>query len=114
MATWFCLPTFYKTCLPGSCANSNDATEDAAYSYSHHYLTKTTMATEIDEDSELSSPSGGFLGRLFESCASDPRGSVHRGWGVSLIFVLLFFVIAVIESKLAGFGFLDESFQNYR
>lgn len=41
----------------------------------------------------------GFLNRAFASCADDPRGSVHRAWGVSLIFVILYFVISVVESK---------------
>lgn len=41
----------------------------------------------------------GLLGRVFHSCADDPRGSVHRAWGVSLIFVILYFVISIIESE---------------
>lgn len=39
------------------------------------------------------------LSRMFGSCASDPKGSVHRAWGISLLFVVLYFVVAVIESE---------------
>eukprot|EP00339_Tiarina_fusa_P019536 CAMPEP_0117042068 /NCGR_PEP_ID=MMETSP0472-20121206/29326_1 /TAXON_ID=693140 ORGANISM="Tiarina fusus, Strain LIS" /NCGR_SAMPLE_ID=MMETSP0472 /ASSEMBLY_ACC=CAM_ASM_000603 /LENGTH=183 /DNA_ID=CAMNT_0004753223 /DNA_START=64 /DNA_END=615 /DNA_ORIENTATION=+ len=53
------------------------------------------MATEI-EDTAIS-PKGGILGKLFSSCAPDPRGSVHRAWGISLLFVVLYFVLAIIE-----------------
>jgi hypothetical protein len=43
--------------------------------------------------------SGGILGKLFSSCAGDPRGSVHRAWGISLLFVVVYFVIAILESE---------------
>ena len=39
------------------------------------------------------------LARMFGSCASDPKGSVHRAWGISLLFVVVYFAVAVIESK---------------
>eukprot|EP00525_Craspedostauros_australis_P001867 CAMPEP_0198118820 /NCGR_PEP_ID=MMETSP1442-20131203/23204_1 /TAXON_ID= /ORGANISM="Craspedostauros australis, Strain CCMP3328" /LENGTH=199 /DNA_ID=CAMNT_0043777143 /DNA_START=461 /DNA_END=1057 /DNA_ORIENTATION=+ len=40
----------------------------------------------------------GILHRLFTSCASDPRGSVHRAWGITLVFLVIYFVIAVTET----------------
>ena len=40
-----------------------------------------------------------LLGRMFGSCASDPKGSVHRAWGISLLFVVVYFVVAIIESE---------------
>jgi len=43
------------------------------------------------------------LSKLFASCAGDPRGSVHRAWGVSLIFVILYFVLAIVESEFRCF-----------
>lgn len=46
----------------------------------------TTMATRI-------------LDRVFSSCDDDPKGSVHRAWGVSLIFVVLYFIVSVMESE---------------
>jgi len=39
------------------------------------------------------------LGRMFTSCAADPTGSVHRAWGISLIFVVLYFAVAMVESE---------------
>ena len=60
------------------------------------------MTTEIDGDGAFSSPKGGILGKLFDSCAADPRGSVHRAWGISLLFVVLYFCLAIIECKFSG------------
>uniref|UniRef100_A0A7S1ZUY8 Uncharacterized protein n=1 Tax=Trieres chinensis TaxID=1514140 RepID=A0A7S1ZUY8_TRICV len=39
----------------------------------------------------------GLMGAMFTSCEADPRGSVHRAWGVSLIFIVMFFVVAIAE-----------------
>lgn len=41
----------------------------------------------------------GFMGRLFSSCSGDPKGSVHRAWGLTLIFLVAFFVVSMFESK---------------
>lgn len=41
--------------------------------------------------------SNGILNKLFESCAPDPRGSVHRAWGISLLFVVLYFSLSIFE-----------------
>jgi hypothetical protein len=71
---------------------------------------KTTMsADEEDSANKMSggnnafeegmSRASGFLDKAFRSCAADPKGSVHRAWGISLIFVLLYFVMSVIESE---------------
>jgi hypothetical protein len=54
------------------------------------------MATEIEG---TSSPGQGILSKLFSSCSSDPRGSVHRVWGISLLFVVLYFIVAIFESE---------------
>ena len=40
-----------------------------------------------------------ILGKMFSSCAADPKGSVHRAWGISLLFVVMYFVVAIIESE---------------
>lgn len=47
----------------------------------------------------------GILKKLFSSCAPDPRGSVHRAWGISLLFVVLYFALSIFESKLKAFVF---------
>lgn len=46
----------------------------------------------------------GVLTKIFSSCQDDPKGSVHRAWGMSLIFILLLFVMSFLEStwKTAG------------
>ena len=51
---------------------------------------------------DVDAPSGsnkGLLSKMFASCAPDPRGSVHRAWGVSLLFVVLYFSLSIFESK---------------
>jgi hypothetical protein len=40
-----------------------------------------------------------LLDRLFSSCAGDPKGSVHRAWGLSLLFILGYFIMSIVESK---------------
>lgn len=50
----------------------------------------------MDEDNE-SATTRGPLTLLFKSCASDPRGTVHRAWSCSLAFIVIFSIIAVIE-----------------
>ena len=59
------------------------------------------MASDnIDDNDDLPSiGSNGVLDRLFRSCSADPRGSVHRAWGISLLFVVLYFALAIVESK---------------
>jgi len=47
----------------------------------------------------MASSASNILDRVFSSCAKDPKGSIHRAWGISLIFVIIFFVIAVFESE---------------
>jgi hypothetical protein len=55
-----------------------------------------TTSTYLDRGVESAN---GFLSKLFSSCSEDPKGSVHRAWGISLIFVVLFFIVSVIESE---------------
>lgn len=42
---------------------------------------------------------GSVMSRVFSSCSDDPKGSVHRAWGVSLIFLVLYFILSIVESK---------------
>ena len=39
-----------------------------------------------------------FMTRVFGSCSDDPKGSVHRAWGLTLIFLVMFFVASLFES----------------
>ncbi len=43
------------------------------------------------------SAADGVLTKVFTSCAADPRGSVHRAWGVSLIFIIVYFSLSIVE-----------------
>ena len=55
------------------------------------------MTTEIDDG--FLGGKNGILTKAFLSCASDPQGSVHRAWGISLLFVVIYFIAAIIESE---------------
>jgi hypothetical protein len=44
----------------------------------------------------------GILHKIFGSCAADPRGSVHRAWGISLLFVVVYFSLSIFESKFGS------------
>jgi hypothetical protein len=39
-----------------------------------------------------------MMDKLFASCSGDPKGSVHRAWGLSLLFVLGYFIFSIFES----------------
>ena len=41
----------------------------------------------------------GILSKMFSSCAEDPQGSVHRAWGITLLFIVIFFVMAFVEGE---------------
>jgi len=66
---------------------------------------KRTMveATESDDDGTISSRTvqqrvDSCLSKMFESCEEDPKGSVHRSWGVTLVMMVFFFVVSIFES----------------
>ena len=62
---------------------------------------------DIPDDEDEHNDKDSLLSKLFSSCADDPKGSVHRAWGVSLIFLVVYFVLAVLESKCYSYeGFL--------
>jgi len=80
------------------------------YLYHHHHqqqqqqnITQNMPATaEMDDvsvDDYTTAQPGGILSKLFRSCAAEPRGSVHRAWGISLLFVVLYFIMSVLESE---------------
>lgn len=52
----------------------------------------------MDVDTPTSTQrSYGILNKMFASCAPDPRGSVHRAWGISLLFVVMYFSLSIFE-----------------
>eukprot|EP00544_Gedaniella_sp_CCMP2646_P013550 CAMPEP_0202490706 /NCGR_PEP_ID=MMETSP1361-20130828/8029_1 /ASSEMBLY_ACC=CAM_ASM_000849 /TAXON_ID=210615 /ORGANISM="Staurosira complex sp., Strain CCMP2646" /LENGTH=176 /DNA_ID=CAMNT_0049120645 /DNA_START=29 /DNA_END=559 /DNA_ORIENTATION=- len=38
-----------------------------------------------------------MMDKLFASCSGDPKGSVHRAWGLTLLFVLGYFIFSIFE-----------------
>jgi hypothetical protein len=75
-------------------------------SHSSQHSTHTTIMNTGGDDETTSTyldrgveSANGFLTKMFSSCSEDPKGSVHRAWGISLIFVVVFFIVSVIESE---------------
>ena len=40
-----------------------------------------------------------ILKKIFSSCENDALGSVHRAWAVTVLFMVLFFIVAIIEGE---------------
>lgn len=41
-----------------------------------------------------------ILRKLFASCEDDALGSVHRAWAVTVLFMVVFFVVSIIEGEM--------------
>ena len=58
-----------------------------------------------DETTAVSTENGGkrkgnpILKKLFASCEDDALGSVHRAWAVTVLFMVVFFIVSIIEGK---------------
>jgi hypothetical protein len=71
----------------------------------------TTYADETLDDTygNTSTINGGgkkanpILKRLFQTCESDALGSVHRAWAVTVLFMIIFFIVAIIEGERVFF-----------
>jgi len=55
-----------------------------------------TASMDVDTPTSTQQ-SYGILNKMFASCAPDPRGSVHRAWGISLLFVVMYFSLSIFE-----------------
>mmetsp|Transcript_11764 Transcript_11764/g.18052 ORF Transcript_11764/g.18052 Transcript_11764/m.18052 type:complete len:185 (-) Transcript_11764:423-977(-) len=73
----------------------------------------TTYADETVDDTYASTYNGNstvtsgkkenpILKRLFATCEQDALGSVHRAWAVTVLFMVLFFIVAIIEANQIG------------
>lgn len=56
-----------------------------------------TVGTYTLDGSAVGAPNP-VLKRLFASCNDDPHGSVHRAWAVTVLFMILFVIIACVEA----------------
>jgi hypothetical protein len=95
--------SFWKYNLPDNTHRSSKQSTTRSCLLSHHFsIQKNNMA---DHDAGSDGGAGevpeknGILSTMFSSCAPDPRGSVHRAWGISLLFVVLYFILSIFESK---------------
>jgi hypothetical protein len=71
------------------------------HSYTMAGSSALPVPTDDDDDDDIldeSSRGESILSKVFASCAGDPKGSVHRAWGVSLIFLVIYFILSIFES----------------
>jgi hypothetical protein len=47
-----------------------------------------------------------ILTKLFMTCENDALGSVHRAWAVTVLFMVVFFIVAIIEGEFCVFYIL--------
>lgn len=40
-----------------------------------------------------------ILKKMFATCEDDALGSVHRAWAVTVLFMIVFFIVAIIEGQ---------------
>lgn len=52
-----------------------------------------------DDDGGAAAWANRILGKVFGSCSDDPKGAVHRAWGLSLVLVLVYFTLSIFESE---------------
>mmetsp|Transcript_14159 Transcript_14159/g.18456 ORF Transcript_14159/g.18456 Transcript_14159/m.18456 type:complete len:209 (+) Transcript_14159:135-761(+) len=58
------------------------------------------MATQSVADDETyygEATTTGILNRVFDSCSDNPKASIHRAWGLTLLFLLFFFILSIVE-----------------
>lgn len=85
-------------------ARKTDSPDDGTSAGGDDTYTLDDTATETDtaRNKKTSSP---ILGKLFSSCEDDALGSVHRAWAVTVLFMVVFFAVAIIEAtKLSEVG----------
>ena len=58
-----------------------------------------TYADEQTQVDYIRGKGHGILSKMFSSCAGDPQGSVHRAWGITLLFIVIFMIMAFVEGE---------------
>ena len=59
----------------------------------------SAAGTSIDETSVIERSNDSILTKLFKRCEKDAMASVHRAWAAAVMFMVLFFVMAIIEGE---------------
>ena len=47
-----------------------------------------------------------ILTKLFMTCENDAMGSVHRAWAVTVLFMVIFFIVAIIEGEFCIYNYV--------
>lgn len=81
-------------------ARSDFPDDGTATAGDDNYTYDDTLATETSRQQLQGQKKGNrILKQLFSSCEEDALGSVHRAWAVTVIFMVVFFVVSIIEGK---------------
>lgn len=85
--------------IPATMSSSVDDDSSAAgANLSNNHRGANNISTDGGNVDVMFRSVNGCMDRLFASCSDDPKGSVHRSWAISLLFMLVFFIISLIES----------------
>ncbi len=71
-----------------------DGTVDDTYA-----STQYTSSTPSAGATGIGKKQNPILTKLFMTCENDAMGSVHRAWAVTVLFMVVFFIVAIIEGE---------------
>lgn len=92
-------------CMQGRCFDSDPIIKTTWKQEQENKLLRRSVShSPVVMSGNLEDYTHGYLDRLFSSCSGDPKGSIHRAWGVSLIFVILYFIVSMFESESKCLG----------
>ena len=84
-------------------ASSTDDNQNASVASTALNGSTTRVGDEYTQDESagdsFTNRANGLLDRMFYSCQDDPKGSVHRAWGICLFFIVFYFILAIMESE---------------
>ena len=67
--------------------------------YAEETLDGTYASTQYNNTANGGKRGNPILSKLFSTCEKDALGSVHRAWAVTVLFMVVFFIVAIIEGE---------------
>lgn len=75
----------------------SDFPDDGASGGDDNYTYDDTATSTLDLSRKKGNP---ILRQLFASCEDDALGSVHRAWAVTVLFMVVFFIVSIVEGEI--------------
>ena len=66
----------------------------------------STQYTSSTHNPNVGKKQNPILSKLFMTCENDALGSVHRAWAVTVLFMVVFFIVAIIEGEYCNVMYL--------